>query len=374
MIAIPLPFVVALLLSILAVLLFMRREESTPSAFVFIALCALTTTVVGLRWTFDWPLLRLFQPIFASCIPITAWYCFSSAHQRYRLRVWHVIPPVLVTLGSLTYPFWRPPLDPALTLLYVGYGIALIHASFKTSLPPEQVRFSDIDKALKAERMAGVMLLMSACIDGALVVDFEFFAGAHALTILTIGHAVLLPILAIAVIMVSLSIAPRINETPSQDDKEAPAVVPKDKSYNQLNDDGEEGLNAANLNATNLNVSNIVNKIDVLLSTQEVFLDPDLTLDRLARKACIPARQISAAINQVYGRNVSQVVNEYRIERAKILLTTTDSSITQIYLDSGFQTKSNFNREFSRVTGQTPSAFRREAAGKDTALMGTDED
>ncbi|MGO2008251.1 helix-turn-helix domain-containing protein [Vreelandella alkaliphila] len=368
MIAIPLPFVVALLLSILAVLLFMRREESTPSAFVFIALCALTTTVVGLRWTFEWPLLRLFQPILASCIPVTAWYCFSSAHQRYRLRIWHVIPPVLVTLGSLTYPFWRPPLDPALTLLYVGYGIALIHASFKTSPPPEQVRFADIDKALKAERMAGVMLLMSACIDGALVVDFEFFAGAHALTILTIGHAVLLPILAIAVVMVSLSIAPRVNEIPSQDDKEAP----KDQPHNQLNDDGVEGLNAANLNVENLNVENlnvenIVHKVDVLLTTQEVFLDPDLTLDRLARKVCIPARQISAAINQVYGRNVSQVVNEYRIERAKTLLVTTDSSITQIYLDSGFQTKSNFNREFSRVTGQTPSAFRREAAGKDTA-------
>jgi AraC-like DNA-binding protein len=109
-------------------------------------------------------------------------------------------------------------------------------------------------------------------------------------------------------------------------------------------------------------VKDIVHKIDVLLTTKEVFLDPDLTLDRLARKACIPARQISAAINQVYGRNVSQVVNEYRIERAKTLLTSSDKNITQIYLDSGFQTKSNFNREFNRVTQQTPSAFRRSNA------------
>ena len=70
-------------------------------------------------------------------------------------------------------------------------------------------------------------------------------------------------------------------------------------------------------------------------------------------------RQISAAINQVYGRNISQVVNEYRIERAKTLLLTTDKAITQIYFDSGFQTKSNFHREFSRMTQQTPSAFRR---------------
>ena len=98
MIAIPLPFVVALLLGILAALLFIRREETTRSAFVFIALCALTTTVVGLRWTFDYPLFRLLQPILASCIPVTAWYCFSSAHKNYKLKIWHLLPPILVIL------------------------------------------------------------------------------------------------------------------------------------------------------------------------------------------------------------------------------------------------------------------------------------
>jgi AraC-like DNA-binding protein len=347
MIAIPLPFVVALLLSILAALLFIRREENTQSAFAFVALCALTTTVVGLRWTFDYSLFRLLQPILAACIPATAWYCFSSAHKRHAFRFWHLLPPIFVILCSFTYPFWRPPLDPVLTLLYVGYGSALIHASFKASRIPEQVRLSDIDKALKAERLAGAMLLMSAMIDGALAVDFSLFAGEHALIILAIGHAVLLPVLAIAVIMISLSIAPSINETLHQDDNEPFIAEPKDKPNHQLTDD---------------EVKDIVHKIDVLLTTKEVFLDPDLTLDRLARKACIPARQISAAINQVYGRNVSQVVNEYRIERAKNLLTSSDKNITQIYLDSGFHTKSNFNREFNRVTQQTPSAFRRANA------------
>ncbi|MBJ7539386.1 helix-turn-helix domain-containing protein [Marinomonas transparens] len=348
MIAIPLPFVIALLLSILAVLLFLRREDSTQSAFVFIALCALTTTVVGLRWTFDYPLFRLIQPILAACIPVTAWYCFSSAYTGHNFRFWHFLPPILVTLASFTYPFWRPPLDPMLTFLYVAYGVALIHASFNRSNIPEQVRFSDIDKALKAERLAGIMLLMSAAIDGALAVDFSFYAGDHALVILTVGHAILLPVLAITVIMISLSIAPSVNDLPNQennqDAQKAPVEEQKDKPHHQLTED---------------EVKDIVHKVDVLLTTKEAFLDPDLTLDRLARKACIPARQISAAINQVYGRNVSQVVNEYRIERAKTLLISSDKSITQIYLDSGFQTKSNFNREFNRVTQQTPSAFRR---------------
>lgn len=342
MIAIPLPFVIALLLSILAVVLFIRRDESTQSAFVFIALCALTTTVVGLRWTFDFPGLRVLQPVLASCIPVTAWYCFSSAHKRHQFHSWHLLPPIIVALSAVTYPFWRPPIDPILTSLYLSYGIALIHASYKASSIPEQVRFSDIDRALKAERIAGFMLLISALIDGALAIDFSFFSGAHALNILTIGHALLLPILALAVIMVSLSVAPAAKEI-AEHDKAAEEI--KEKPNHQLTDD---------------EVKDIVNRIDSLLTAKELFLDPDLTLDRLARKACIPARQISAAINQAHGRNVSQVVNEYRIERAKTLLLTSDKSITQVYLDSGFQTKSNFNREFTRITQQTPSAFRRE--------------
>jgi hypothetical protein len=220
MISIPLPFVIALLLSILAVLLFIRREESTQSAFVFIALCALTTTIVGLRWTFDYPLFRLLQPILAACIPATAWYCFSSAHKRHKFRLWHVLPPVFFILSSFTYPFWQPPLDPALTLLYVGYGVALIRASLQTSNLPEQVRLSDIDNALKAERVAGIMLLMSASIDGALAVDFSLFDGHNTLIILTIGHAVLLPMLAIAVIRISLSVAPNTAEMADQNGSE----------------------------------------------------------------------------------------------------------------------------------------------------------
>lgn len=340
MIAIPLPFVVALLLAILSSILFIRRDESTHSAFIFVTLCAVTTAVVGLRWTFDWPLFRTLQPIFASCIPAVAWYCFSKAHKHHLFRYWHALPPLLIMSSTFTYSLWKPPLDPLLTLLYVGYGLALIYASFKQDNLPEQVRFSDMKRALKAERIAGTMLLMSASIDGALAVDFAFFDGSHAILILAIGHTIMLPVLASAVVMLSLSVVSATSEDTEKDLN--PAL--KETLYNQLTEE---------------EAKEITHKIDTLLSTKEAFLDPDLTLNRLARKACIPARQISTAINQVYGRNISQVVNEYRIERAKNLLLSTDKTITQIYLDSGFQTKSNFHREFTRVTQQTPSAFRR---------------
>lgn len=60
----------------------------------------------------------------------------------------------------------------------------------------------------------------------------------------------------------------------------------------------------------------------------------------------------------MHGRNISQIVNEYRVGDAKRRLVTTSEPVTTIMLESGFGTKSNFNREFLRVTGMTPTAFR----------------
>jgi len=67
---------------------------------------------------------------------------------------------------------------------------------------------------------------------------------------------------------------------------------------------------------------------------------------------------ISTAVNRLYQQNISQWVNRFRIEHAKQLLTSTQLPITEIFLESGFQTKSNFHREFSRLVGCTPSAYR----------------
>ncbi len=83
-----------------------------------------------------------------------------------------------------------------------------------------------------------------------------------------------------------------------------------------------------------------------------------ITLARLSRKLGIRAKQISSAVNLVRQQSIPRVINEYRITHARQALLNTDESITQILMNAGFQTKSNFNREFQRITGLTPSQFR----------------
>jgi AraC-like DNA-binding protein len=100
----------------------------------------------------------------------------------------------------------------------------------------------------------------------------------------------------------------------------------------------------------------IIAKLDDYVRSHKPHLDPDLTLARLARKLTVPAKQVSAAINRSKNENVSRYINRLRIEEACRLLAD-GKLVTAAIFDSGFNTKSNFNREFLRVCGQSPRAW-----------------
>ncbi|MGB2065736.1 MAG: helix-turn-helix domain-containing protein, partial [Marinomonas gallaica] len=229
-----------------------------------------------------------------------------------------------------------------------AYGVMLWCAANDAEHPPENVRLSDWQWAIQSKRVAGVMLLFSALIDGAMTVDFMLTDGKHALWILSLGHGLMLPILALAVMCISVSMAD--DSTIERTDSSSADVLSEAISL-------PEGSLAEQ--------QEVMARTESVLREQTLYLDPNLTLARLARKAGIPARQISTAVNKLTQQNISQWVNQFRIEHAKTLLKQTDDPITQIYMDSGFQTKSNFHREFSRITGMTPSAYRTQSKVND---------
>lgn len=364
MVSIPLPFIVSLLLTMLAAVIYYRHDKDQWPAIVFLGCCAFTTMLVGLRWTTDIAFFRFLMPVSAAIIPATAWYCFARAHGQVRFPLWHLLPPVFLLAASLTYPFWQPPIDPVLTLLYLGYGVALIRLSLKQENFPTQVRLSEAQSALRAERYAGAMLLLSAFIDGAMAISFTFYEGRHALLILTFGHAVILPVLAILVVYISGATQTSDNEAKEEATHHSQAKnTPETSAHNQQ------------CPLTDTQAEHVFAQVDKAMVEKQLYLDPDLTLDRLARKLIIPTRQISAAVNHVCERNISQVINEYRIQHAQALLVSTEDSVTQVYLNSGFQTKSNFNREFMRVVEMTPSEYRKSVksnAGNTIPTISTD--
>ncbi|PSV89570.1 MULTISPECIES: helix-turn-helix domain-containing protein [Vibrionaceae] len=349
MLAIPLPFVAALLLLMTGIVLRYRYRHTSQKPFWFVILCALMVTVVGLRWTFDIAFFRFLQPILSASVPVAAWLCFSGAHRSQSSTHLHWLGPISVLVGSHFYThLWAGTLDVLLILLYLGYGGLLLKSSCSI---PEQVRLTDVSKVLVAERVAGAMLLFSALVDGMLSYDILLLNAQHTSLILSISYLVFIPAVVSAVIVVSIS-------TPVQEKPKRLQAL-SSMSQRSLEEVGTSTTLASSLDDDQTEeTEQIMAKFDALMSDHQLFKDPDLSLNRLARKLGIPARKISSAVNQTHQQNISKVINAYRIEHAKTLLKQTDEVITEIFLSSGFQTKSNFNREFLRITGQTPSEFR----------------
>lgn len=108
-------------------------------------------------------------------------------------------------------------------------------------------------------------------------------------------------------------------------------------------------------------------QIDILttyLEREKPYLQPDLTLNKLASLVSISPRTLSNIINRHFHCNFFEFVNLYRIDEAKRLLSDTreaSSNILSVMYAAGFNSKTTFNTLFKKRVGITPSQFRKLA-------------
>ncbi len=355
MIEIPLPFVVALFLAVLLARLILRGPggQMGRAMRVFVGACLALVIIVGLRWQFDLLLIRVLRPVFAAMLPPIAWKCFAALGtqdtSRPRSGWLHIIPVIAILIGYLTCKEWPFVVDFLLMGQFAGYGLGLLFLASRGEERFAQARLGDVGSARGIVAVVGGMLILSAVVDGLIALDFSITSGANAPEI--VSYANLIVLLLLAVLMAWLG---RLSPARAISGDTVPETVAAMQKMDLEPDNDIGGDDDAILSA-----------IDAVMTGQHLYRDPDLTLDRLARRVVIPARQISGAINRRFGRNVSQVVNEYRIAEAQILLHNTEKPVTEIMFDCGFQTKSNFNREFGRITGTSPRAYRAEDSDRD---------
>lgn len=99
-----------------------------------------------------------------------------------------------------------------------------------------------------------------------------------------------------------------------------------------------------------------------LMERERSFLDPEITLPKLAQALEIPTAHLSRVINEHLGRNFYEFVNHYRVEDAKRRLAGPDASqdkLITVALDCGFNSLATFNRVFKELGGRTPSEYRK---------------
>jgi len=347
-----LPLINSLLLAVLWLQLFSRRRKTptAPGALMFIAACALGTLLVGLRWGGGFPLAAYLQPLVAATLPVLCWYCLRIRPLDHRTRAaglhcGHLLPIIMtgVTIISRKILPW-PLLDITLIAVYLGYGAALSgvawHRDAATSWVGGWRRLGIEERRCVG---AGTFLILSGALDSAIALDFGLERGAHAVYL--VGGANLLTLMLLAVIIARMGNIMH-DESPAD---QRPTPHPPDPPRASDAPAADDYHRAA--------------QFDRLMRDERLYADPDLSILKLSKRLGLPVRQLSGALNLVHGRNISQIINEYRITEAIRLLGATDDKITDIMLASGFQTKSNFNREFRRVTGINPSEYRTTANG-----------
>jgi AraC family transcriptional regulator len=91
----------------------------------------------------------------------------------------------------------------------------------------------------------------------------------------------------------------------------------------------------------------------------EEHLDETIALATLAQLARLSRYYFCRAFKQSFGIPPHQYQLQRRIQWAKVLLSDPANSITEVGLSLGYSQSSSFTVAFSKITGQTPSEFRR---------------
>jgi AraC-like DNA-binding protein len=112
-----------------------------------------------------------------------------------------------------------------------------------------------------------------------------------------------------------------------------------------------------------------VDKAIVLLTnamhTDKLYLDPELTVEKVGKYVQLPPKTVSFVVNQHLQKSFNAFVNEYRIEAVKEQLTNPANehlTLTGIAFDCGFNSQATFQRAFRQATGKSPKQYIEQLA------------
>ncbi|KQC02176.1 AraC family transcriptional regulator [Pedobacter sp. Hv1] len=123
-----------------------------------------------------------------------------------------------------------------------------------------------------------------------------------------------------------------------------------------------ESVSYRNSGLTNERITQLFVQLQQHMQERKPFLQENLSLSMLAAQLAITPNQLSQVINQKTESNFFNFVNGYRVAVVKEKLkdpTLAHYSILGIAYESGFSSKSSFNKIFKATTGQTPLQYQK---------------
>jgi len=89
------------------------------------------------------------------------------------------------------------------------------------------------------------------------------------------------------------------------------------------------------------------------------FSDPSISLDKVAKNVNISPSYLSAVFSQEVGQTLTEYITSRRINEAKNMLRNTDMRLSEIAFAVGYKDPHYFSFVFRKVSGCTPSDYRR---------------
>ncbi len=100
-------------------------------------------------------------------------------------------------------------------------------------------------------------------------------------------------------------------------------------------------------------------KVIEFFEKSTLYLDRDFTVEMLAKELNFTKAQLSDTLNRTMGVNFYNLVASYRIKYAKkIMQERQDLLIDGVIVNSGFNSKTTFNKYFKHFVGITPTEFK----------------
>jgi len=97
------------------------------------------------------------------------------------------------------------------------------------------------------------------------------------------------------------------------------------------------------------------------MSNDKLFQRDELSLRLLAKHINELPSYVTQTLNTEIGESFFDYVNRWRIEEASRRLASSDDTVLDIATGVGFNSRSSFYNAFKKITGMTPSAYRKKA-------------
>ncbi|WP_424961781.1 helix-turn-helix domain-containing protein [Ekhidna sp.] len=108
-----------------------------------------------------------------------------------------------------------------------------------------------------------------------------------------------------------------------------------------------------------------INQVRDAFENQQLFKEQGMNLQQFSARLEVPSYLVTRSVKQLYDRSFPETLNHFRVEEVKQMLLDPKKEhlkIESLAYDVGFASPSAFYAAFKKCTGQTPTAYQKEAS------------